>query len=77
MPTLFNVIPTLEFLMTHWESMVREPKFEGLSANITSGLENLYKWYRQLDDSSAYFNVSSKFIFFIVPSSLISYTVIC
>ena len=35
--------------------MAMAPKFAKVSDSITSGLENIQKWYRKTDDTDAYF----------------------
>jgi hypothetical protein len=52
-PTVWRIIPALEFLIKRWESMITEPKFREVKAAITEGVENLKKWYRKVDRTSA------------------------
>lgn len=54
-PTLQRVYPLIEKLMSQWEQMAKKPKYAPLKHAIQAGLENMYKWYRKTDDSSAYF----------------------
>ena len=54
--------------------MAASPKYADLSDSITSGLENIRKWYGKTDDTDAYFVCLGSRIFtpFMV-SPLISY----
>ncbi|KAG6806576.1 hypothetical protein H0H92_010774, partial [Tricholoma furcatifolium] len=55
-PTVWRIIPSLEFLIKRWESMAAQPRFESVSDPIKNGIENLKKWYRRVENtSSAYF----------------------
>ena len=55
-PTVWCIIPTLEFLIKRWESMAKQPRFHDVKDVITHGVQNMKKWYRKVDNtSSAYF----------------------
>jgi hypothetical protein len=54
-PTVWRIIPTLEFLQDRWESIACISKFAIMSDAIKSGLKNLQKWYRKMDDTDVYF----------------------
>jgi hypothetical protein len=38
-----------------WENMANHDRFDSVASSIGSGLENLKKWYRKVDDTDAYF----------------------
>ncbi|KAG2749565.1 hypothetical protein P692DRAFT_20731536, partial [Suillus brevipes Sb2] len=38
-----------------WESMAGTSKFDSLSTSITSGLDNVSKWYRKTNNTDVYF----------------------
>jgi hypothetical protein len=52
-PTVWRIIPSLEFLIKHWESMVEQPRYRDVKEAITEGIQSLKKWYRKVDDTSA------------------------
>jgi hypothetical protein len=52
---VWRTIPILEFLQERWGDMAVAPKFAEVSDSITSGLENIQKWYGKTDDTDAYF----------------------
>jgi len=55
-PTVCRIIPSLEFLIKHWESMVEQPRFCNVKDAITQGTQNLKKWYCKVDNTlAAYF----------------------
>ena len=54
-PTVWRVIPVLEFLRELWLNMARHLKFDEVEDAIRSGLENLEKWYSKTDDMDVYF----------------------
>jgi hypothetical protein len=55
-PTVWRIIPSLEFLIKRWESMVDQPRFRDVKEAIAEGIESLKKWYRKVDHTSpAYF----------------------
>lgn len=54
-PTVWRIIPVLEYLVVRWEDMASQSKYYEISESIEAGLDNLAKWYRTTDDSDAYF----------------------
>ena len=55
-PTVWCIIPALEFLIKRWELMVEQPRFRDVKDAITHEVCNLKKWYQKVDNtSSAYF----------------------
>ena len=42
-PTVWHIIPSLEFLIKQWESMAEKPKFHKVKDAMTNGVENLKK----------------------------------
>ncbi|KAF8980174.1 hypothetical protein BDQ17DRAFT_1337886 [Cyathus striatus] len=55
-PTVWRVIPSFEFLIECWESMVGHPDFHEVKGALDAGIKNLKKWYHHVDDTStAYF----------------------
>ncbi|KAF8981567.1 hypothetical protein BDQ17DRAFT_1337289 [Cyathus striatus] len=55
-PTVWRVIPSLEFLIERWKSMVGHPNFHEVKGALDAGIKNLKKWYHRVDDTStAYF----------------------
>ncbi|KAG2028562.1 hypothetical protein BDR03DRAFT_1003883 [Suillus americanus] len=54
-PTVWRTIPVLEYLQETWERMAGTSTFDVLSASVTSGLDNLAKWYRKTNDTDVYF----------------------
>ncbi|KAG6864101.1 hypothetical protein C0991_012481, partial [Blastosporella zonata] len=55
-PTVWCIIPSLEFLIKRWESMASHSQFKDVSTGIKNGIENLKKWYRRVDNTlGAYF----------------------
>ncbi|KZT27265.1 hypothetical protein NEOLEDRAFT_1061268, partial [Neolentinus lepideus HHB14362 ss-1] len=54
-PTLWAAIPILENLQNGWESMAKDSHFSQVKDAINAGLDNLRKWYKKTDASSAYF----------------------
>jgi hypothetical protein len=66
-PTVWRIIPALEFLIKRWESMVEQPRFRDVKDAITEGVLNLKKWYRKVDNtSSAYFICLGTSLFMLV-----------
>ncbi|KAF8143063.1 hypothetical protein K438DRAFT_1945978 [Mycena galopus ATCC 62051] len=54
-PTVLHIIPTLEFLIKHWETMAAHPKFVELKDALLEGVTSL-KWFHRADSmSTAYF----------------------
>ncbi|KAJ8457093.1 hypothetical protein ONZ45_g18454 [Pleurotus djamor] len=54
-PTLWRVIPVLEFLFQRWQSMAKLPCYSDIESPLTAALTNLHKWYQKLDDTNVYF----------------------
>jgi hypothetical protein len=54
-PTAYRAFPVLESMQHKWERMVKNPKYEQIAPALKTGLENLCKWYRALDDTNIYF----------------------
>ncbi|KAG1798503.1 uncharacterized protein HD556DRAFT_1305965 [Suillus plorans] len=54
-PTVWCTIPVLEYLQETWEHMAGTSTFDVLSASVTSGLDNLAKWYCKTNDTDVYF----------------------
>jgi len=52
-PTVWRIIPSLEFLIKRWESMVGQPRYRDVKKAITEGIQSLTKWYRKVDNTSA------------------------
>ena len=38
-----------------WETMVKMEQYTPVVAGLTKGLDNLAKWYRNMDDTNIYF----------------------
>ncbi|KAF9004350.1 hypothetical protein BDQ17DRAFT_1325721 [Cyathus striatus] len=51
-PTVWRVIPSLEFLIECWESMVGHSDFHEVKGALDTGIKNLKKWYHCVDDTS-------------------------
>ncbi|KAJ6592120.1 hypothetical protein DFH09DRAFT_1073190 [Mycena vulgaris] len=55
-PTVWRIIPTLDFLIKRWETMSTHPKFAELKETLLEGVKSLRKWFHRADTtSSAYF----------------------
>ena len=54
-PTVWHTIPVLEFLIKSWENMAAGPRYRLVHDALNEGLDNLAKWYKKTDDSTAYF----------------------
>ncbi|KAJ7217984.1 hypothetical protein GGX14DRAFT_390693 [Mycena pura] len=55
-PTVYRVIPTLEFLIKRWETMAEQPRYSEISVALLDGVANLQKWHNQMETTSiAYF----------------------
>ncbi|KAF9004688.1 hypothetical protein BDQ17DRAFT_1325506 [Cyathus striatus] len=55
-PTVWHIIPSLEYLIRHWESMIAHLKFSEVKPALQQGIHNLQKWYYHVEDTStAYF----------------------
>jgi hypothetical protein len=54
-PTVYHAFPVIESMQQKWERMAKSTKYTQIAPALESGLENLCKWYRALDDSNIYF----------------------
>jgi hypothetical protein len=52
--TVTKAVSTLEWLQTRWEQMAKHRRYRSLAPAIRAGLDNLCKWYKELDASDAY-----------------------
>lgn len=52
-PTVWCIIPCLEFFIKRWESMAGQPTFRDVKDAIVEGIQNLKKWYHKVDNTSA------------------------
>jgi hypothetical protein len=53
--TVARAVPMLEWLLqTRWEQMAEHERYRPLAPAIRVGLDNLRKWYKELDISDAY-----------------------
>ena len=50
----------LEMLMSDWEELLDNEKFEPVHAALRAGIALLEKYYRRADDTNAYFISHSK-----------------
>ena len=51
-PMVWRIIPSLEFLIKPWESMVGQPRYCEVKKAITEGIQSLKKWYHKVDNTS-------------------------
>ncbi|KAF7333887.1 hypothetical protein MSAN_02401300 [Mycena sanguinolenta] len=55
-PTVWRIIPTLEFLIKRWETMSTQPKFAEIEDALKEGVKSLKKWFHRTETTSgAYF----------------------
>lgn len=55
-PTVWRIIPTLEFLIKRWETMSTQPRYDEIKEALSDGVEGLKKWFHRAETSSdAYF----------------------
>ncbi|KIK78714.1 hypothetical protein PAXRUDRAFT_163237, partial [Paxillus rubicundulus Ve08.2h10] len=54
-PTVWRVIPTLELLQDHWETLAKMKEFQRLKPAIEKGLHKLRKYLTLIDQSNVYF----------------------
>ncbi|KAJ6595485.1 hypothetical protein B0H10DRAFT_2232796 [Mycena sp. CBHHK59/15] len=55
-PTVWRIIPTLEFLIKRWETMSTQPKFAEIEDTLLEGVKSLKKWFHRAETTSgAYF----------------------
>ena len=52
-PTVWRIIPSLEFLIKRWETMATQPQYREVKNAIMEGVRSFQKWYRKVDDTSA------------------------
>ena len=52
-PTVWPIIPSLEFLIKQWETMATQPQYREVKNAIMEGVRSFQKWYRKVDDTSA------------------------
>jgi hypothetical protein len=52
--TVAKAVLVLEWLQTRWEQMAEHERYRSLAPAIRAGLDNLGKWYKELDVSDAY-----------------------
>lgn len=53
-PTLLRALPALEFMQEKWEAMSKLRKYAPVADGLKCGLENLRKWYKNMDDTDIY-----------------------
>ncbi|KAI1793595.1 hypothetical protein LXA43DRAFT_885568 [Ganoderma leucocontextum] len=53
-PTLHQVIPTIESLASRWEAKLNNPKYAIFHDALRAGLAKLTKYYKKLDNSDVY-----------------------
>lgn len=53
-PVLAGTIPSFERFMMSWEKLAKKPENQHLASAINTGLKFAYKYYRKMDDTSAY-----------------------
>ncbi|KAJ7130800.1 hypothetical protein C8R43DRAFT_662759 [Mycena crocata] len=55
-PTVWRIMPILEFLIKRWETMATEPKFREIKHALLEGVKSLKKWFHRTESTSnAYF----------------------
>lgn len=52
-PTVWQIFPSLKFLIKRWESMAGQPRYCNVKTAIDEGIQSLKKWYRKVDNTSA------------------------
>jgi hypothetical protein len=56
MPTVWRIIPILEFLIKRWEKMAAVPQFAQIHKPLLEGVKSLKKWFHRAEaTSTAYF----------------------
>ena len=48
-PTLYNVFPTVEELMTAWEAKIKDPCYTIFISALQVGVDKVQKYYSQFD----------------------------
>lgn len=61
-PSIWQMIPVLEFLQKLWENMAKLPWFSKVSDTIQKALENVVKWCHKIKDTDIYFICLGMFI---------------
>ncbi|KIJ46242.1 hypothetical protein M422DRAFT_46259 [Sphaerobolus stellatus SS14] len=51
-PTIWKLLPTLEFMQTHLEDMQRDPEFASVKHSLENALKVLAKYYQKADAMS-------------------------
>jgi len=46
-PTVYRIIPSVEFLIKHWETMAVQPRFRDVRETITEGVDSFKKTVSQ------------------------------
>jgi len=54
-PTVHKAFPAIEFMQEKWEVMAKLLKHQLVAAGLQKGLDNLRKWYNNMDDTDRYF----------------------
>ena len=54
-PSILRALPAVEFMQEKWETMAKVEKYSPITKGLKSGLANLNKWYRNMDDTDIYF----------------------
>ncbi|KAJ7048928.1 hypothetical protein C8F01DRAFT_1003592 [Mycena amicta] len=72
LPTVYRIIPTLEFLMKRLELMSENARYSEISEPLDEAVKNLQKWYHRVESTSlAYFAcMSTSLALLLVSSSL-------
>jgi hypothetical protein len=69
-PTVWRIIPSLEFLIKRWDSMSTQSQYRDVQAPLREGIASLQKWYHRVDDMLlAYFICLGKVQFASLSSS--------
>ena len=55
LPSLLHALSVLEFMQEKWETMAKLPKYAPVTNGLDRGLNNLRKWYKNMDDTDIYF----------------------
>ena len=70
-PTCTQLYPTLEMLMSDWEDLLENNKFEAVHNALHASIELLKKYYCRADDMNVYFishSKSNSFVIIIEPN---------
>jgi hypothetical protein len=52
MPTVWQIVPSFEFLIKCWETMAKQPEYQGLKGALDEGVKSLCKWYGRVESTS-------------------------